>query len=195
MYSAMRLLILLDPLMLSFVVAPELIAQYTYYWLPANYLVLFLWKFPENLQPFLIKNFAANALDQNRALYRKLTQRTLSLAVVVAVLYVLILPTFLKLWVGVHNTELWASVVFALLIVCLVSYRGDIAVLYSRLNYRALFLLSFAELLVKVVVVVVFYERLSFMVTAVGHLIAHLLVVQLCAKVLSFRELRRVRLT
>tara|TARA_A100001015_G_scaffold312365_1_gene417441 strand:- start:998 stop:2440 length:1443 start_codon:yes stop_codon:yes gene_type:complete len=189
LYSFLRLFILMDPVFLSFFLSGSQIANYSYFWLPANYIIIFLWKFSENIQPFFIKNFSLNKLKDNKTLYLNLFKTTLGLSIACASLYHVFLPLFLKIWVNYNITTHWFSYIFVFAIIFLVLYRLDLALLYSNVEYSKLIIISFIELVFKLVFILLFVKEFSFVSSVLGHCLVHLVIIQFLCRFYSFKLL------
>ncbi len=189
-YSILRYFLLADVIILSLLMKTEDIAMYSYYWLPANYLIIILWKFSENAQPFFMKNFSLQKSLENIHLYQTINKKIVLLSVIASIGYFLIFPYFVYYWVGLDNIDYLALLAFSIIIFFLAIYRLDLAVLYSNIKYIELIKITLFELFIKYIFVFIFYKQFGFFVSILGHLLAQILFVFWYSKRLSKIELK-----
>ncbi len=185
-----RTLLLVDLIWLGIFLPTQKLAEYSFYWLPANFVILALWRISENAQPFFMQRFARSDRKGARQLYKRLEKTLVMLSLISALLYYLILPEFLSIWVQFDSTSRLAAICFAAQIFFLGLFRLDYAVLYSKLNYRVLLIATLGELGIKLLFIPVLVPWLGCAASAAAHCVAHLLFVQWYAKFHVVAELK-----
>ena len=172
LYSVLRYLLLIDPLIMSLFMTKSEIAMYSYYWLPANYLIIILWKFSENAQPFFMKAFAVSDTRSLFESYQKVYKKTVWLSVIAAFCFYLFFPYFSYYWVGLETIDGFALVTYAVLVILLAVNRINLAILYANANYTALIKGTVIELLLKLLFILVLFDYVGFYVAVIAHLIS-----------------------
>jgi len=189
-YGLLRYIIVIDPIILSFFINKNEIAIYSFYWLPASYVIIILSKIAENSQPFLIKSFAENDFLSLQSQFKRNSRNILLFAILGASSYFLLFPYFVSFWIGYNDVDIIPQILFSVFIVTSSIMRLYLSVLYSNANYRALIRLSLIELILKMLTVAVFISQLSFYLTITAHLTAHILVTIAYGYFLSSKEIK-----
>lgn len=188
--SALRTLLMLDPLAIAWLIDPAAVTVFSYYWLPANFVILGLWKFSENAQPFFMKAFAEQRVAAAGRIYRRIFLIVAGAGIAAAGLYVLCIKPFQQLWVSYNETDYLLATFFALYILCASIYRLDFAVLYAQTRFKDLLVLSLLEFFAKFVLAWFLVPSLGPASTIAAHTVTHLLILQWYAKFLVYRQFR-----
>ena len=93
-------LLQIDPLVLSWLGGPELVASYILVWKAADVSIQLIWRLPEYLQPKIIHLDAQGETDQLHELYTRCLKTVLGISLLVALLYAALGPFVVTLWVG-----------------------------------------------------------------------------------------------
>ena len=180
--GVLRPLIFLDAVFIAFVLDARSVTLFTYYWLPANFVILALWKFSESAQPFFMKSFAENKIEEAEDRYRMLMMLILKCSSLAAIVYIFCLAAFQRLWVGYGENSFELSLLFGVFIICSSLYRLDYAVLYSKQQFATLLKLLCLELGLKLIGIWLLAPYVGFACSIAANAFAHLLVVQWYAK-------------
>ena len=192
--SILRTLIMLDAVFIAYIFNPKTVTIFSYYWLPANFIVLSLWKFSENAQPLFMKSFSTDRLAGGKSIYLRLRRIILLGSLFSSVLYLLLLKQFQILWVDYHDIQITSALVFAVYIVCAALYRLDFAVLYANMKFNLLLKLTIIEACIKGIGIIFLVEQFDFTCTIAAQCLAHLILIQWYAKVLVHREFTKEQL-
>lgn len=186
--STLRTLIMIDPILLAILLSPEAVTEFSYYWLPANFIILSMWKFSENAQPLFMKSFSERQISRSSSLYKKLLILITAISIGAACLYVLLIGLFQSIWVNFHNSSLLIACVFGLYIICASIYRLDFAVLYANMRFKQLLYLSLIECIAKIILTITLLPYCTFASSIMAQTLIHLLFLQCYAKFLVRKE-------
>jgi hypothetical protein len=149
LYSILQTCLYLDPLYISTFIGTEQVTIFSYYWVPANFVILLLWRLSDNLEPFFMTALAEQSHTRVTHIYKRAVVKISTIVVACAACYWMLLPTFLYYWVGATSIADLPRVVFALFITLMALLQLDTIVFVSAVRYRLLCLLLGIQLSAK----------------------------------------------
>jgi len=170
-YSILRYFIFIDIIYLNILLGTDEVVKYSFYWLPANFVMLILFKLSENIQPQLIEKFSKSDSYALKIIVNKIFFKILLYGFICALLYFLIFPYFAFWWVNLDKIDYYALFSFSIFLLIIAIARFGLSILYSNANYSSLIKVTIIELFFKFILIVVFFDLFGFYVTIFAHIL------------------------
>lgn len=149
-----------DPLILSWLGGPELVANYVLVWKAADVLIQLIWRLPEYLQPKIIHLDAQGKAEELRKLYFRSLKSVLGISFLAGLLYAIFGQYVVILWVGQEHapTDPLAYLMAGGAVFWIAGSRVSAVFAYARVRLKKLVLTSAIELCGKISITVILFS-------------------------------------
>ena len=192
-YSIFRYFIFIDIICLTILLDSEEVIKFSFYWLPANFVMLLLFKFSENIQPQLIEKFSKSDYSGLSIIINRIFARILIIGVSCAFLYFLIFPFFASWWVDLNIVDYYALFFFSIFLLLIALARFGLSILYSNANYSGLIKISLVELIGKFLLILVLFKVTGFYVSIFAHILILVIFVLPYTYVICKKEIHEIK--
>jgi len=194
-YGALILTLQADALFLGWILGPETVARYYLVWRIPEVIILLLWRIPGSYAPFLIDMDAKGEFGKLQKNYKKGLNIMFLLAGAAALLYGLVGQYFVNWWIGdMAPRATFPYLVAAVAMFFLAVTRWPSSVAYSMLNTTPLIRITAVELLAKLLILVLLFDKFDFITPIVATVIVHAFLVFYLYLALGMKTVRVKRL-